>query len=99
MQVSLTQHGDRGPGGADGHGEDGAGVLALVGQLHVVDGDGELGGRGAVQLDTVVSERWRTEDGGEGQKTVRRLHSFNYSQRHRSFWSTVISAFFFFPLF
>lgn len=61
MQVSLTQHGDRGPGGADGHGEDGAGVLALVGQLHVVDGDGELGGRGAVQLDTVVSERWRTE--------------------------------------
>lgn len=51
-----------------------------------------------MQLDTVVSERWRTEDGGEGQKTVRRLHSFNYSQRHRSFWSTVISAFIFFPL-
>lgn len=58
LLAQPTQHGDGGPGRAHRHGEDGAGVLALVGQLHVGDGDGELGGRGALQLDAVISERW-----------------------------------------
>lgn len=53
-----TQYGDSGSGSADRHGEDGASVLAVVGQLHLGDGDGELCGRGAVQLDAVISQRW-----------------------------------------
>lgn len=51
-----TEHGDSCSGGADRHGEQGAGVLALIGQLHLRDGDGKLGGCGAVQLDTVIPQ-------------------------------------------
>lgn len=61
-----TQHGDSSSCGADRHGEDGAGVLALVRQLHVRDGDGELCGQGAIQLDSVVPQCW-------GEKKRRRI--------------------------
>lgn len=38
----LTQHGDAGLGCPHRHGEDGAGVFALVRQHHVIDADGQL---------------------------------------------------------
>lgn len=51
-----TQHGDQGLGRPHGHGEDGAGVLALVGQHHVADADGQLVGGGSLQLDPVIPQ-------------------------------------------
>lgn len=53
---SLTQHSDEGLGSSHGHGEDGAGVLALVGQGHVADADAELVGCGFHQLNPIISK-------------------------------------------
>ena len=52
----LTQNSEEGLGGLDGHGEERAGVLALVRQADVADSDGELLPRGPHQLDPVVSQ-------------------------------------------
>lgn len=54
---SLTENGQVGFGRSDGHGEQGAGVHAFVGQHDVADADGELRPRGVDQLDPVVPQR------------------------------------------
>ena len=64
---SLTEHGDEGLGGPHGHGEDGAGVLALVRQRHVADADAELVRSRSDQLDPIVTEGWGNwQKGGRG---------------------------------
>lgn len=58
----LTQNSEKGLGGLDRHGEERAGVLALVWQADVTDSDGELLPRGSHQLNSVVPQSCVTQD-------------------------------------
>lgn len=57
---NLTEHSDERLGRPHGHGEDGAGVLALVRQGHVADADAELMRSGSNQLDPIITKGWGT---------------------------------------
>lgn len=58
----LTEHSDEGLGGPHRHSEDGACVLALVGQSHVADADAELMRGGANQLNPIISKGWGNQE-------------------------------------
>lgn len=64
----LTQNSEKGLGGLDRHGEERAGVLALVRQADVTDSDGELLPRGSHQLNSVVSESCIKREGTNNQR-------------------------------
>lgn len=54
--ITLTQYGEIGLCGLDGHGEERAGVLALIRQADVTDSDCELLPRRSHQLDPVIPQ-------------------------------------------
>lgn len=61
--ITLTQDGEEGLGGLDRHGEERAGVLALVWQADVTDSDCELLPRRSHQLDSVIPQSCITKGG------------------------------------
>lgn len=58
----LTQNSEKGLGGLDRHGEERAGVQALVRQADVTDPDSELLRRGSYQLDSVIPQSWTEKE-------------------------------------
>lgn len=62
---NLTEHSDERLGRPHGHGEDGAGVLALVRQGHVADADAELMRSGSNQLDPIITKGWGHWENGK----------------------------------
>lgn len=54
--ITLTQNGEEGLGGLDRHGEERAGVLALIRQADVTDSNCELLPRRSHQLDSVIPQ-------------------------------------------
>lgn len=59
----LTQNSEEGLGGLDRHGEERAGVLALIWQADVTNSDGELLPWGSHQLNSVVPQGCRLKEG------------------------------------
>lgn len=59
--MTLTEYGEKGLGGLDRHGEERAGVLALIRQADVTDFDRELLPRRSHQLDPVIPQSCAAE--------------------------------------
>lgn len=83
--ITLTQYSEKGLGGLDRHGEERAGVQALIRQADVTDSDGELLPRCSHQLDPVIpqscmaerkvkKERKTTFGGGRASATSAFIH-------------------------
>lgn len=91
--ITLTQDGEEGLGGLDRHGEERAGVLALVWQADVTDSDCELLPRRSHQLDSVIPQSYITKGGTRwGSRWVKNNHLGEKSAAAINFRHSVIQT-------
>lgn len=97
--IALTQYGEKGLGGLDRHGEERAGVLALIRQADVTDSDCELLPRRSHQLDPVIPQSCVAERREKKHRKERKRKSQSGKQSSRqppgrSRWRQLVSDIF-----